>query len=214
MRINRLETLYRVMVVSRITLGQSSPLPFDRSSLHAPIAHSGSLRHIFHHRSSSSTTTPSSSHGESHAWDQTTGSSIPHSVTATSATPSRRDFPIGADPHPSLMTWKKDPTELISSDETQYTSQHNVRHNTPAGLAPPCSLQDMREYFPLDTPLHNGLRIKLLEVMNSGWRRANEKEPDPQVLLQFTAKIEDNGFDKFRCLFFADGMECNKNIPR
>jgi hypothetical protein len=110
------------------------------------------------------------------------------------------------------MPWKKDPVELTPPDETPSHSQHTARSSAPA--APPSSLEEMREYFPLNTPLHEALRLKLLDVMNSSWRRSNEKEPDPQILLQFTAKIEDNGFDKYRCLFFSDGIECNKNIPR
>lgn len=104
--------------------------------------------------------------------------------------------------------------EFMPPDETPSHSQHTARSSAPAATAPPSSLEEMLEYFPLNTPLHETLRLRLFDVMNSSWRRSNEKEPDPQILLQFTERVEENGFDKFRCLFFSDGIECNKNIPR
>jgi hypothetical protein len=54
----------------------------------------------------------------------------------------------------------------------------------------------------------------LLDVMNAPWRLANEQEPEPAFLLQFTSKIVKNGSEKYRCLFWSEGSECNKHIPR
>ncbi|PVG03442.1 hypothetical protein CPB86DRAFT_367700 [Serendipita vermifera] len=76
------------------------------------------------------------------------------------------------------------------------------------------TMEGMYEYFPLGTPAHETLRLKLLEVMNSLWRRSNKKEPDSQLLLQFASKIEENGQDKHKCLFWCEGTECAKLIPR
>ena len=87
-------------------------------------------------------------------------------------------------------------------------------HQHVTQLAPVCGPEDMLEYFPLSTEMHQRFRAELLKVMNAMWRRANQKEPDPSLLLQFTSKIEENGFEKYKCLFWSEGIECGKNIPR
>ncbi|KAG8833283.1 hypothetical protein FRC17_010997 [Serendipita sp. 399] len=73
-------------------------------------------------------------------------------------------------------------------------------------LAPVSTPSDMLDHFPLASESHRLFRENLLQVMNAIWRRANQKEPDAQLLLQFTAKIEEGHSERYRCLFWADGV--------
>lgn len=105
-----------------------------------------------------------------------------------------------------------------SNDETiepgtPAESNNNEVIGTPS-LAPLRTLEEIHEYFPQQTAQHESLRAQFLEVMNSSWRRMNEKEPDPQALLQFTTKVEERGLEKYGCLIWAEGTECGKKIPR
>lgn len=86
--------------------------------------------------------------------------------------------------------------------------------NGSANLATPFSLDDAYQVFPRNNTVHEILRLNLVEVMNSRWRQSNEKEPDSQVLLQFTEKVVDDGVEKLRCLFWIEGEECDKRISR
>lgn len=157
---------------------------------------------------------------------------MPLSVPSTSTMQTQPDFRTLAEPQTPLVVENLDDgTEHDTSTTTTATTPREMTATastvtatatrrgsaddtgTPT-LAPLRTLEDMWEYFPHQTRLHESMRTRILEVINSSWRRMNEKEPDPQALLQFTTKVEERGLEKYRCLLWSEGTECGKTIPR
>ena len=211
----------------------TSPHPYGNSS-HTSIHRPASLRHSVRNREGPSTSARLRSTRESYPWVHTSGPEMPHPAASTSATPAQQDFRTLPDPQTPLADNRDESTEPETSigagagaaaaatlhDTTATTTNatatpvYENASGTPPSLAPLRTLEDMHEYFPHQNPLHERMRVRILEVINSTWRRMNEKEPDPQALLQFTTKVEEKGLEKYRCLIWAEGTECGKKIPR
>jgi hypothetical protein len=66
----------------------------------------------------------------------------------------------------------------------------------------------MRYHFPLDTQGH--LRRALFHVLNAPWKRANDREPTDEALLQFTTR---NG-KLYQCSFAKAEGRCVKEFDR
>lgn len=194
---------------SRHLLSSSHPASRSSSSNPPPRPPRGAVnpQYVVRNRSGdSSTPSPSASLGGSYAWidHRPAGPSMPVQVAGTTAG-GRSSFTHNADMYedPSMQSIQRAPQQQIIESQSRQVQ-----------LAPLCGPEDMLEHFPLSTEIHQRFRVELLKVINAVWRRANQKEPDPSLLLQFTSKIEENGFEKYRCLFWSEGSECGKNIPR
>lgn len=194
---------------SQHTLGCSS---------HTPIHRPPSLRHSVRVREPPAINTRLHCPHESYSWVQTPGPDIPHSVASSPTKPAQQDFRTLHDSQASITDSPDESTEsgpsseAAVSDTANDTTPHGNNGTTP--LAPLRTLDEIYEHFPNQTSRHQLMRARLLEVVNASWRRMNEKEPDPRVLLQFTSKIDENGSEKYKCLIWLEGTECGKKIPR
>jgi hypothetical protein len=169
-----------------------------------------SMRFTIRHRTGSSRSRPPFLSSGSYAWDHAAGTKVPHSVASTSTTtPLQHDLLVEAS---SPMSPAGNSDSTLRGPQDDPSTSHAPE--PPVRLAAMSTMEGMYEYFPLNTPNHETLRVKLIEVMNSLWRRSNKKEPDSQLLLQFASKIEENGLEKHKCLFWSEGTECGKLIPR
>ena len=85
--------------------------------------------------------------------------------------------------------------------------------------------QDYPEYihfFPLQTENHRRLRVAMHYVMTSEWKLRNELEPTSRHILQFSARIpndgtkdgEEAGLFSYRCLLYHGGKTCDRTWAR
>jgi hypothetical protein len=202
-------TLYRERPYSsQHTLGNTS---------HTPIYRPPSLRQSVRVRE------PPASNGrlycprESYSWAQNPGPDLPHPVASSPTNPAQQDFRTLHGSQASINDSLDESTESGPSNEavvSDMTSDTTHGNNGTPPLAPLRTLDEIYEHFPHQNSRHKLMRARLLEVMNASWRRMNEKEPDPQALLQFTSKIDENGSEKYKCLIWLEGTECGKKIPR
>lgn len=196
-----------------------SPHTLDGSSP-APIHRPTSLRQRVRARENATIKARPRSPRESYTWAQEPGSDLPHPVALSSTNPAQQDFrtlhesqaPLAdsldefSDPGPS--------NEATVDNMTSDTGTTGHGGNGTPPLAPLRTPDEVYEHFPHQSLQHGLMRARLLHVMNSSWRRMNEKEPDPQILLQFTSKIDEHGSEKYKCLIWMEGTECGKKIPR
>lgn len=91
------------------------------------------------------------------------------------------------------------------------SSQHGQEMYAAADVPNVLSEHDdrqMRYYFPYDHQAH--LRRALFYVLNSNWKRNNDREPTDEVLLQFTTR---NG-KLYQCAFHKAEGRCVKEFDR
>jgi hypothetical protein len=155
---------------------------------------------------------------ESYSWIQNSGPDIPHPVASSPTKPAQHDFRTLHDSQAPITDSLDESTDSGPSSEAAVSEMANDTtthgNNGTPPLAPLRTLDEIYEHFPNQTSRHELMRARFLEVMNASWRRMNEKEPDPQALLQFTSKIDENGSEKYKCLIWLEGTECGKKIPR
>lgn len=176
--------------------------------IHRPTPH----RLLIRQRERTSLATSPFSRGSSQ-WNRGAGAPLPHLAASSSRDPHSRDYPS---PRYSQTSQHSQPHENTGEHAQAQGMAPNRVSGAPTPVVPfhAITLDSLRSSFPLENHEHHGLRLKLLDVMNAPWRLANEQEPESQYLLQFTSRIEENGSEKYRCLFWSEGSECGKHIPR
>ncbi|KIM29501.1 hypothetical protein M408DRAFT_328752 [Serendipita vermifera MAFF 305830] len=123
----------------------------------------------------------------------------------------KREYP----PTPPLTRTQPQP-DSSSSSSSPYASMTDVPPPAPSSSSSQQShamLSEaddrlMRCHFPLDSQAH--LRRALFHVLNAPWKRANDREPTDETLLQFTTR---NG-KLYQCSFAKADGRCVKEFDR
>jgi len=197
---------------------EHAPPPIRGRSSHAALQRPGSLRAAIRVREAPGVHARLRSGRGMYRSVHREGPEMPHSVAPMSTNAEQPDFRTLQDSQVLLTDSREESVEPSSSNVSALgePSPDSTDHGNVAtpSLAPLRVLQDMYEYFPQQNARHTSMRAHLLAVINASWRRMNEKEPNPQLLLQFTEIIQEDGSDKYKCLIWMEGSECAKKNPR
>ncbi|CCA72552.1 hypothetical protein PIIN_06489 [Serendipita indica DSM 11827] len=146
---------------------------------------------------------PAPVHEYHHEQPQQRSNSSVHQVQGYSPQPQHLPSPV------SSHQQQQQPTHINPhpSSYSQRGQEMYVASDSPATLSE-ADDRLMRYHFPLDTQVH--LRRALFHVLNAGWKRANEREPTDDILLQFTTR---NG-KLYQCAFWKADTRCVKEFDR
>ncbi|KAG8758323.1 hypothetical protein FRC14_000274 [Serendipita sp. 396] len=162
------------------------------------------------HPTSSSSVETSLVRGSYH-WGHAANTTTLHSTASTpTSMTGNQDLPDSIEVHPASIVRN----EVVEGAVDTPNAHPPQSPQSAVRLAPVSTPENMFEYFPLSSESHRIFRERLLHVMNAMWRRTNQKEPDAQLLLQFTSKIEENHSERYQCLFWTEGSECGKQLAR